>query len=357
MSNTFSLQAPHIHALTRRLFMAAGAPARIADEVAAILVRSNLSGHDSHGVLRLPAYLKQIQEGTLNPAAEPTLVKEGTNTLLIDGNNGFGHYIAKRAMAMAIEKSKTDRICCVNFTQIHHIGRLGEYAEDAARAGCMGMTTVGYGTGKGKGIVAAHGGNRGALGTNPIAFGVPTGDDTPFVLDYATSVVAEGKLQVARSKGLNVPEGTIMNNAGEPTTDPNDFYAGGALMPFAKHKGYALSLVVCLLGGLSGQFDLAQAGMGGAYIQVWNIESFTPLAAYQQHVRIFLDGLKALPTADGYEEVLAPGDFEVRSRRHRLQHGIELPEPIYVAIQEWADRLHVSMNETIIEAEDAARYR
>ncbi|MSS73791.1 MAG: Ldh family oxidoreductase [Candidatus Latescibacteria bacterium] len=259
-------QAAYLHATARRLFTAAGAPRHIADDVAEVLVNSNLTGHDSHGVLRVPAYLNGISNGGIVPAAEPKVVQETAVTLLLDGNGGFGHYTARKAMALAIEKAKQAHVCCVSFTQIGHMGRLGEYAEAAARAGCIGLLTYGIGA-RDSGSTVPYGGAKGTLGTNPIAVGIPTGDDTPFIIDFATSTVAEGKLQVARSKGADLPQGLIVDKHGAPSVKPADFYDGGYLLPFGGHKGYALSLMVCLLGGLAGGFNAEKSAMGGMFMQ------------------------------------------------------------------------------------------
>ena len=335
-----TIPAAALQELTSRLFMQLGAPAHIADDVARILVGANLAGHDSHGVLRLPIYLQHIQEGKLDPAAEPVIIEEDATTLKIDGQNGFGHYTARRGMALAIEKARQSKISCVTFTRINHIGRLGEYAEDAARAGCLGITTVGNGS-RDFGRTAPYGGAQYRLGTNPIAVGVPTGDAFPFVLDFATSIVAEGKIQVARSKGLDMPPGYLFDKQGQPTVKTADFYDGGCMVPFGLHKGYALSLFICLLGGLGAPFDPEKAAMGGCYMQVLNIDAFTPLADYQRNVRMFLDAMKATPLAPGFDEVLVPGEFEERNRRQRLANGVEIPETILRQLQQWADKLGV----------------
>lgn len=349
-------QAAYLHATARRLFTAAGAPRHIADDVAEVLVNSNLTGHDSHGVLRVPAYLNGISNGGIVPAAEPKVVQETAVTLLLDGNGGFGHYTARKAMALAIEKAKQAHVCCVSFTRIGHMGRLGEYAEAAARAGCIGLLTYGIGA-RDSGSTVPYGGAKGTLGTNPIAVGIPTGDDTPFIIDFATSTVAEGKLQVARSKGADLPQGLIVDKHGAPSVKPADFYEGGYLLPFGGHKGYALSLMVCLLGGLAGGFNAEKCAMGGMFMQVVDVSAFTPLETYQRSVRAFLDGLKTTPPAPGFAEVLVPGDFERRARAERLAHGIELPGPIYEQIQACAGKLNVSTDESIIESADVGRYR
>ena len=352
------LSAPYLHALARRLFVAADTPPAIADAVAGILVGSNLAGHDSHGVLRVPAYLHQIEAGQLRPAGEPQRVRDAPGLLMVDGQQGFGHYTAKRAMEWGIDKARRENVCAVSFTQVGHIGRLGEYAEMAAAAGCLGVITVGGGSTQNLRRVVPFGGGAGsgALGTNPIAIGAPTGDDTPFVLDFATSVMAEGKVQVARSKEMPMPEGVILDKAGQPTTNPHDFYDGGYLRAFANHKGYALSLAFCLLAGLSGQFSAEHRALSGAYMQILNIEAFTPLAAYQQHVRAFLDGIKSLPTAPGVDEILVPGDFEQRNRCQRLAGGAPIPAMIRQQLAEWAAKLGVATGEEIVEAADHSRY-
>jgi LDH2 family malate/lactate/ureidoglycolate dehydrogenase len=332
------------------VFVAAGTPRHIADDVAEILVNANLAGHDSHGVLRIPAYLRSIEDGRIDPDAEPSVLKETVNTLSLDGKHGFGHYTARRGMQRVIEKAKATDVCSVSLTNIGHIGRLGEYAEAAAHAGCIGIITLGVG---GAGSTVPFGGGRGALGTNPIAVGVPTGDDTPFIIDFATSVIAEGKIQVARSKGADLPEGCILDKHGNSSVKPADFYDDGFLLPFGRHKGYAISLLTCLLGGLTGSFDVERGSMGGVFMQAINVNASTPLARYQQGVRAFLDGIKSIPPAPGFDEVLVPGDLEHRLRAERLANGIELPDTIYQQIQEEAEKLSVSMHDEAVEPTDA----
>ena len=357
METTHRLQASYLHAITRQLLEAAGTPRHIADEVTTILVNANLAGHDSHGVLRLPAYLKAIAAGNLIPDAEPTITKETANILFIDGRRGFGHYTASRGMAWCIERAKLGEVCCATFVNTNHIGRLGEYAEAAARANCIGMVTLGVGGG-GPGIVTPFGAKAGTLRTNPIAVGVPTGDEVPFILDFATSVVAEGKIQVARSKNLNVPPGYLIDKQGNPTITPTDLYEGGFLLPFAGHKGSGLSLLFTLLGGLSGTFDVDNNGyMKGEFMQVFYIEAFLPLEEYQRGVRAFLNSIKASPPAADVEEVLVPGDFEYKNRRVRLVEGIEIPNTIYSQLSDWANQLDVSLSEDMIEAGDKTRYQ
>ena len=355
MPTTHKFQASYLHSVTRRIFTAAGAPRHVADDVAEILVNANLAGHDSHGVLRIPAYLRGIEEGKLVPDAEPEVVRETANTMFFDGKQCFGHYTARQAMNRAIEKAKEADICSASVVNTGHIGRLGEYAEAAARAGCIGIITTGSG-GKNQGSTVPFGGVGGATGTNPISVGVPTGDDASFIIDIATSMIAEGKIQVARSRDEDLPEGYIVDKDGNPSVKPADFYDGGFLLPFGLHKGYSMGLLVCLLGGLSGTFDVENGRMGGCFMQVINVNALTPLEEYQQGVRAFLDGIKSIPPAPGFDEVLVPGDFEHRNRVQRLADGIEIPDTIHQQISEHAEKLNVSMSEDAVESADAERY-
>ena len=344
----------YLHALARSLFESAGATSDIANIVSRILINANLAGHDSHGVLRIPLYLRRMSEGLMNPAAEPTIVRESATTLVIDGHQGPGHLTAYRALHKIMEKAQTSEICSASFTQIEHIGRLGEYAEIAAREGFVGITMVGRGAAN-KMKVLPFGAKKGSLGTNPIAVGIPTGDDTPFVLDVATSVVAEGKLQVARSKNLPVPDHYIVDKNNVSSTNPNDFYDGGFLRTFAEHKGYAFSLLACLMSQLAGTRGDGSP-FGGAFMQVINIKAFTDLGDYQEGIRVFLDDIKTTEPADDVDEVLVPGEFERRNRTHRLEHGIEIPDTIKQQLLEFAERLKVSADQDIVTDTDEAYY-
>lgn len=353
MSTASRFRPAHAHAISRNLLAAAGAPRHVAETVSEILVGANLCGHDSHGMLRTPTYLNGIEGGSIVPAAEPEIVQRGGNTLIVDGHNGMGIYTARKAIDLAIDNAARSGVCCISFRRVGHFGRLGEYAEIAARAGCIAIITIGVGT---VDAVAPYGATRGPLGTNPIAVGVPTGDAAPFILDIATSVVAEGKLQVARAEKSSIPEGYILDKHGRPSTNPLDFYDGGYLLPFGAHKGSGLLLLTCLLSGLSGVPEVEQGTLSGAFMQVIRVSSFTPLEPYQRGIRAFLDMIKAIPPAPGFDEVLVPGDFEHRTRAQRLHEGFDVPGPIVEALTDCAHRLNVSMSEDTVEPGDEERY-
>ncbi len=356
-------QASYLHTMTRQLFEAAGTPTHIAEVIAATLVGANVAGHDSHGILRIPSYLDAIESGAVVAGAEPTVERETDTTVVLNGNKGSGLYTARTAVELAIKKAKQSEVCRVSLKNNGHIGRLGQWAEIAAHAGCIGWISTGGGGGKRSvgirgGGTLPYGGAEGKLGTNPIAVGVPTGDDTPFVLDYATTMIAGGKTAFAESKDADLPEGCIVDKNGSPSVKVSDLTEGGNMLGFGLHKGYALSLFTCLLGGLSGQFDAEQGTMGGAFMQVIDVKAFLPLEDYQKGVRSFLDGIKKTPPAAGFDEVIVPGDYEQNSRRERLEMGVEVWPKTVGRIQEWADKLEVKVGEDLeISPEDEAKYQ
>ena len=194
--------------------------------------------------------------------------------------------------------------------------------------------------------VAPFGGAKGALGTNAIAWAMPRAEGRPpILLDYATSSVAQGKLQVARAKGEPVPPGSIIDAEGRPTTDVQDFFAGGLLLPFAGHKGYALGVVVQLLAvGLSGG-ERANGGGRGSCLTVLAIDpaAFRPPQEFVGYVEMIAERLKGIPPASGFSEVLVPGEPEARTREARSRAGIPLPERTWEAIEATARELGVAV--------------
>lgn len=334
--------AAYLHRATLAILEGAGTPTPIARSVTEMLVGSNLAGHDSHGILRIPAYLQQIRDGSLVPAAEPEVLTERSGTALLDARRAWGHYAASVAMELAVHKAREAGSATVVLRHCNHIGRLGEFVEQAARAGMVGVVIMGGG-GEGHGCTAPLGGVQRALGTNPYAFGVPTGGDAPFVLDFATTVVAEGKIQVLRAKGLPLPEGWIVDAAGQPSTDAEQFYDGGSLLFAGGHKGYGLSLFATLLAALNGQFRPETWGLGGVVVQAIDPTAFLTLEEYQAHLQAFLHGMKSVRRAAGVDELLYPGEPEYRTRAARRARGVEVPPSTWESIRNSAREMGIAV--------------
>lgn len=339
---------------------ALGAPPDIAREVAHHLVRSNLSGHDSHGVLRLPWYADHIAVGELVPGARPTVVREAACTALLDGGRGFGHYSTRVALDWAIEHARQAGLAAAAIRNFTHIGRLGEYAERGAEQGLVTIVTIGTAE-PGGGLVAPFGGRERFLGTNPWAIGVPAAGRLPMVYDAATATIAEGKVRVALAKGVSLPSGAILDREGQPSRNPDDLYAGGMLLPLggsvAGHKGYGFGMAAALVGGLAmsdtplpGPESPERASIQGVLVLVLDPAAFGDTRQYAERAAAVLDAVSQVRPAAGVERVLAPGEPEARMRAERGRTGIPFPEPTWQALAQLAGRLRIALPEHRIDS-------
>ncbi|MBI2951624.1 Ldh family oxidoreductase [bacterium] len=330
-----------------RILRAVPIPDEEALIVADLLVDSNLAGHDSHGILRLPQYLGMVRDGAILPGAPLKVLQETPATAVLDGGWGFGQVVARGAMDLTVRKARTSAVGAVAVRHCNHIGRLGAYAALPCEAGMVGLLFVnGHAGDQG---VAPYGGIARRLGTNPFAVAVPSAQGPPVVLDITTSIVAGGKIRLARARGEPVPEGCLIDAEGRPTTDPNVYYdpPRGALLPFGGHKGYGLSVMIDLLvGTLSGAGasapDAPRSGNALLTVAV-DIERFVPLDAFREEVRQFIAYLKTSPKAPGVAEILAPGERAFRERERRLREGIEVEDRTWGQILDAARRLGVEL--------------
>jgi uncharacterized oxidoreductase len=320
--------------LTTAVFTAAGWPAEDAAEVARHFTLANLSGHDSHGIGMLPLYLRSVQDGWLKPSNTPVDRIYAPPFLVIDGALALGQPTASRALRRASEIAAGQGIAVLNLLDAHHIGRIGDYAEQAAERGLVSMFWVNV-AGRPP-IVAAHGAREARWGTNPHAIGVPSPDGRHLILDFATSRMAHGKARVALNKGVPAPEGYLIDSEGRPTTDPAVVFPPGplgALLPFGEHKGAGLAFMV----------ELLSAGLGGgALIQskparTWIINSLFGILidpkrldpdgdGQQARVAAVTGFLRAARPQDEAEPVLAPGDKERALRAIRARDGIPVDD-------------------------------
>jgi uncharacterized oxidoreductase len=248
---------------------------------------------------------------------------------MIDAQNGFGQIAAAFAIQTAIDKAKIHGVSATGLRHCNHIGRLGEWVEMAAKQEMIALCFANGG--RPGGLVAPFGGAGRLWGTNPIAAGVPLGGHDPVVVDFATSIVAEGKVRVAHNKGQSLPEGWIQRADGQPSTIPADLYNGGVLLPAAGHKGYGLALLVELLGGLlTGQGspafpDYASLKNGVVFVVI-STAAFRPAADFLADGATLYDRIKATPPAPGFAEVLLPGEPEQRTAVERRRSGIPIDE-------------------------------
>jgi LDH2 family malate/lactate/ureidoglycolate dehydrogenase len=338
------------------VLQAIGTPEDIAAQVARHLVGANLAGHDSHGVLRLSWYVEAAERGRIDVAARPELVRAQGACALFDAHRGFGHHSTSVALEWALAQAPQHGIASVAVRHSTHIGRLGEYTERAVGAGYLAMVTVGN-AGPRSRLTPPFGGREPALGTNPWALGAP-GLSHVYLYDGATTTVAEGKVRAAQAKGVEVPPGCITDRDGRPTTRPDDFYAGGAMVPLgeqvAGHKGFGLGLGSALFGALSLAADAADVPADGSIDGVWLLvldpAAFGEADRYRAIVEANLVAVKAVPAAAGSTGVLLPGEPEQASRRERSA-GMLLPDATWEDLRRLAERFEI---EPPVEASSAS---
>ncbi len=348
-----NFSADQLRRLTRTVFVATGVPEDIAMRVAESLVDANLSGHDSHGVMRIPQYVGGIAEGEIDVKARPEVVQDEGATALVDGHWTFGQVAAGKATEVAVRKAKQLGASAVGLIRAHHIGRLGEYSEMAAREGVTLLILAGGFEG-GHGA-APYGGSRIAYGTNPISLGVPGDEYAPVIVDFATTAVAAGKIRVAMAKNEQLAPGLIADNQGNPSTNPADYFAGGFLLPAGGHKGYGLAVIAELLGqALTGADTTREANLGGPFyrrsgsmIFALNTSAFRSQQQAGKAADAIMARIKATPPAPGFTEVLLPGEPEARARAERSQRGIDVPEKTWEAIRAAVQPLGVDPDEVV----------
>jgi uncharacterized oxidoreductase len=357
------VRAEDLQSFGAALIERAGAPQDIAAEVAGHLVGANLAGHDSHGVVRLTQYLGQAERGELLPDARPELLSEAPGGALVDAKRGFGPYSTAFAMDWAIERAAEQGIAAVAIRHSMHVGRLGHYTETAASAGVIGIVTAGA-VGAEVGGMGLPGARGRFFSTNPWSFGFP-GVERRSVFDGATSAVAEGKVRLARAAGQTLPPGCVVDKEGNPTQDPEEFYAGGALLPLggelAGHKGYGLALASALLGGLSAMGDSDPTVLGaqiagegspvgrlaGVFVLVVDPGLFGARRAYHELVDDALGAIESAPPQVGGRGPMVPGQPEASARAHREREGVPVAEAAWADLGELARRYAVAPPPTV----------
>lgn len=294
------------------------------------LVNADMRGIGSHGVTRLTAYSRRIRDGLVSAKTELKIVQDSSSFLLLDGQNGMGAVTAYRAMELCVERAGKNGCCFAAVRGGNHFGYAAFFTEYAASKGMIGVSIA-----NGPGAIAPIGGVKPILGTNPISISVPAGRYHPMVLDMATSIVARGKITLAKKEGRTIPDNWGVDSDGCPTTDPANVHA---MLPFGGAKGYGISLITeilcsCLSGALNGQtmgsfYDYNSIQQSGFFLGAFNIESIMPLSIFKNRVDELFDSIKQSPKAPGVSEIMIAGEIELNNLKNALKYGVELSEAI-----------------------------
>ncbi len=343
------------------IFTAAGTSPEEGARIAHHLIGANLTGHDSHGVIRVPRYVQNLQDGDVFANAELTVIVDGPTHAVLDGNTGFGQTVGPLAVDYGIAKAKAAGMAIIGLRNAGHIGRIGDWGERAAEQGLISIHFVNVYQGE---LVAPFGGTDRRFSTNPVCICIPGGPgEAPLLLDFATSVVAEGKVLVASLGGKELPDGALIGPDGQFSTDPATLYgpltpggprnAGGgdgAIRAFGEHKGSGLAFMCEILagvltgGGTSGPIDTNRVrrritnGMLSIYLDPQHFAA----THFVAEARDYANYVKASRCAAGIDEVLVPGEPEARTRAKRLADGVPLQLDTWRSIVAVARELGVS---------------
>ena len=313
------------------------------------LVEANLSGHDSHGAYYFVRYSERIKEGNIRLDVEPKIIKETDGTAYIDGQWGIGQLTAKRMTEIAVEKAKKNMVAAVGSFNTNHIGRIGHYTEMAAKQGIITTLYVNVG----HPIVSVHNGPGPVFGTNPYSASVPVGGDIPFLVDYATSVVAAGKLSVARAAKTKIPVHWTLDKDGNANDSPNVLADGGWLLPFGLYKGMGLQMVSELLGAVLTGSRMGPSGIthppspNGVFMLAVNPEAFVGLDEFVKNTDSLLKQVKGWQSLEG-KRVMVPGEPEKETKAYRLANGVMLPDDTWTEIEALCKELEISTEGMLI---------
>lgn len=319
-------------------------------EVAAVadnLIEANLTGHDSHGIGMLPRYAAAFQEGGLHPNAHVTTVLDAGAMLRLDGNAGFGQVIGAEAMAIGIARAKQLGCCTLALGNSHHLGRIGAWAEMAVTQGLVSLQFTNVIS---RPIVAPFGGRDARFGTNPFTAGIPLPGRAPMILDFATSVIAQGKTRVAHNKGEPVAPGSLIDDQGRDTVDPRYSVVPpfGAILAFGAHKGYGMAALCELLGGALAASMAVHDGdatkkrvLNGMLTVLIDPAALGDLAGFEREALAFVEWVKASPARPDLGPVRLAGEPELATKAERLANGVPVDATTWAEIMAAASQLGV----------------
>ena len=340
------LDAGDLREGVEQVLQEAGADVEAAAIVAESLIESDLCGASSHGCMRVPEYVEAIRRGRIVPTARPRVETDLGSVVALDGQRSFGAVAARELSLVAVERARHHGVSLVTLAGVAHVGRLGEWVERVAREGMIALAWCNCGNPYGN--VVPFGGREARLGTNPLAYAFPVGSRAPVVADFSTSIVAEGKVRLFRHRGEAVPDGWLVDADGAATNDPEALYHGGAILPAAGHKGYALALLVEVLGGVlagAGCASLGESPGNGVVLIAIDPRAVAPGRDFGERVAAVLESVAdSAPAPSAIPgSVRIPGEPEAETRAERLAQGVPVAEQTWVTLVEAAATVGVEL--------------
>ncbi|AGA68313.1 malate/lactate dehydrogenase [Desulfitobacterium dichloroeliminans LMG P-21439] len=345
-NNTYEVNA--MKRFMEQAFSACGVPVADGQIVSDNLLYAELRGIKSHGISRFPIYLRRIQKGAVNPQPKIAIEQRALGILGVDGDNGLGAVGMVHALNRGMEQARQVGICVIGMKGSNHFGASGYYCQLAAEQGFVSIVLT-----DAPPATPPWGGKEAYFGTNPIAFGLPRAEKPHIIVDLATSLVARGKIIRAAAQGEEIPKGWALDKEGFATTDPQAALAG-VLLPMAGAKGYALSLAVehlagVLVGAGFGKEVAWQYGEGnkpanvGHFVILVKADAFLTMETYHKRVEHFVEEIKQIPLAPGYQEIKLPGEREWEQEQSSVVQGVTLDEDMLATFQAIAQELNIKL--------------
>ncbi len=342
------IPAERLAAFIARAFGAAGLPSADSETLAGLMVEADLRGSDTHGVIRLPLYVRRIRAGGVNAKPNIRVVSDRPSAALIDGDNGMGHLVMRRAAELAIEKARATGIGWVGARMSNHAGPAALYVTMPLRHDMIGL----YFAVGSNNHLPPWGGSESLLGTNPMAVAVPAQDEPPIVLDMAPTVAAYGKVRLKAQRGEQMPVGWMIDREGKPLTDPKRADEGH-LLPIGDYKGYGLSLIIGLLAGALNRAALGRdvidfvketgkATNTGQAIAALSIEAFMPPEEFKRAVDQLIRDIRNSRRLPGVERIWLPGEQSHAKLVDRRAHGVPMPKSLRESLDTLARDLGIA---------------
>ena len=312
------------------------------------MVEADLRGSDTHGVIRLPLYVRRIRAGGTNPKPNIHVVSDRPSAALIDGDNGMGHLVMKRAAELAIEKAKASGIGWVGARMSNHAGPASLYVTMPLAHDMIGL----YFAVGSNNHLPPWGGSESLLGTNPMAVAVPAQDEPPIVLDMAPTVAAYGKVRLKAQRGETMPVGWMIDREGKPLTDPKRADEGH-LLPIGDYKGYGLSLIIGLLAGALNRAAIGRdvvdmvkntgkATNTGQAVAALSVETFMPAGEFKRAVDQVIRDIRNSQKLPGVERIWLPGEQSHAKLLDRRAHGVPMPKALRDSLDAVARELGIA---------------
>lgn len=328
---------------------ALGMSEKEAREFGESLVYADMRGLGSHGVMRMSTYIRRMQEGLVKVGVTPKVVRDGGAMIKVDGGNGQGACISQQVMEICVARAAEVGVCMAFVDNCNHFGCSAYFTEYAARHNMIGFAVT-----NSYRAVAPFGGAAPMLGTNPLSLAIPGGRYRPFMLDMATSLVAQGKIILARKEGREVPQGWGLDHDGKPSTDPNAILSGGTLLPFGGPKGYGIALAIevlcaCIAGAaksteMGSMYDFERMQNTGFVIGAFDISKVVDLESFGESVAQLFDEIKASQKIEGISEIYIPGEIEDRKYAKAEAEGLELSDAVADELRGIAEQLNLKFD-------------